>query len=1038
MSLQQYANLNLIPQTVAPTIQAVPNNIPVASIINQGVQRTPNQNVTVQDLIRMAGGNPDTLYQQKAPMSDRWTPFDVGNKYANMALNFLPNVAHELPELGTGVTYMLSHPKEIGQDIYNWATSDKSVGTKAQDVYNAVIGEGLGLTAEDIKKTATGEQSLGQTVDNMLDQLANNPLQFAASVSMTGAGNVLGKAAKAAQATRVAKSIQAVSDVSATTAKKVASKMIANQEKLDKTIKSNKYTKQDIADTVRFMEDTNAGAIPERLKPLANTLEETYKVLDESGIVPEYTRVPYRDMAITQSFVRSNGGYFADWKRELTPLFERMYEGVADISPEITEGISKGEAFAKINKGLKKYKDLTDDTKLSDLSGNAKNLFEKYLTKDEIGLFEQEGTTLGEIKNYLKDTNIDASTRAKAIFNPNKLTETQKLKIQENLEKMAIDAANGDEIMQKFLLANKQFEEGNLFPVSHGLAPVVKAAGELAADDRKFAGRYSERAYGTASYDDIAEQVLNPREFYNNAIKGYIKDEIAKNILKGEISEGVPLVDSATTKIKYLNRAALEDGSLETALKTASDSIDTFGDNSIPIDRLHFKSLNDQLGSANKAWFGGGLEDTSNLWKQTALVSGGYLGGNLMSGAFNAAINSNINIISDIVNAIGTRGKLIKELGVYRDPKFQRTKFNTEWANRVNKLNRKFGGQWINAADAWLQNLWAETAAHANFRSAGIAPKNRLAYAQNLSGKKLADAINDIRMVSFAQLDKTIIPREMQGFMGTVSPFWRWLDTATQSNLYMLAKHPALQQMVMVNMLGRIGFDKEMQNRLNLRVESDRPLVSYRFDPKTGETKELTADFLPQMTTLKALVEPKSIVRNGMPVVNLLINTAQGRDAYGRPMKRSAKDMFDQIAVNGNRRYRINPETGRPEPFDMQGDEVLATLAKTVLTLPNLANKTLMPLAAGAASAVTGNDIKFYQPYGQSVFGSFTTGQPEQSLGTFIKSGNPLKPRSIGEVVKSLSNVYEMNYYPDEPSPSIINKLNRNRMYQYNRNLRGY
>lgn len=592
-----------------------------------------------------------------------------------------------------------------------------------------------------------------------------------------------------------------------------------------------------------------------------------------------------------------------------------------------------------------------------------------------------------------------------------------------HLEKLA---AEGDSLAGEVANSAKLFKKGDIFPITHGLAEVDKAAGidELG---RIMAGRFSTRAFGNATYENIAKQIANPNDYINQLTKNYL-DESVRDILKNGYSGDINIKPVNPKDAMYIPRDILEDVNkpMKQVLDSASNS--PLRPDDIAIDKNFLKAFKDQyqLQQTNNPFGRTPLGDAYNLRKSTALASGGYLVGNLQTGVANAIMNSNVGLIDDIINATLTKGKLAKNLGVYRRDTFRNT--NVTPAGKVlQDINLNTGGALLQKADSAIQNTMAEIAAHAELRRKGIAPKNRVSTIENMEATKLGDLINDVKLVSLINPTKSLAPSWMAGVGGVFNPFWRWVDTAAQSSLHMLNRHPVLANAVLFDVLAKAGYNKEMQSRLGIGVELDKPFVSYKVNPKTGEAREMSMEFLPQMNTLKfssELIDTikgkgdlDSVVSASIPLIGTTLFAMKGLNKYGKPMYRDHKSMYDSISVIDGKRYKLNPKTGLPEPEGGHLDEVISALANETLGSISLFNRTLAPSAAWASSKLTGQDYDYYLPYGQALFGSFARkGEAPTERVPFLVAGDPTRPRGDQEISNMIRGIYEAPYYP---SPKI-------------------
>ena len=319
-----------------------------------------------------------------------------------------------------------------------------------------------------------------------------------------------------------------------------------------------------------------------------------------------------------------------------------------------------------------------------------------------------------------------------------------------------------------------------------------------------------------------------------------------------------------------------------------------------------------------------------------------------------------------------------------------------------------------------MQNTFAEINANAALRKMGIEPTQRVSALASMQKQTLANLIDDVRLNSMMNNKYRVIPRgEFRDILGIANPFIDWIDTSTQVSDKMLKDHPVLMGAVASKLFGEIGYDKELQKRLGLNVYTDKPLVTYKGDDKTGDRKEISINFLPQLTPLEFVNNPSKLLTgtSGAPVLGALYEASKGKNAYGNPMRRThANDTIQTI--QGDNRYRVNPDTQMVERIvGTQGDEMLSTAIKNLFAPVSLFNKTVAPIGVGLYNTVSGNDVKYYMPYGQSIFGNINTGQPEMGgrilSPTTFSTGDPRNARTVNDILKGLGTYYERDYYPE-------------------------
>lgn len=578
------------------------------------------------------------------------------------------------------------------------------------------------------------------------------------------------------------------------------------------------------------------------------------------------------------------------------------------------------------------------------------------------------------------------------------------LKEENGLNKVTELAASGNDYAKKVLEAKKMYEAGDIFPVTHGIAEVDKTAGI----DRSLATynkRFSTREFGNANYIDIAKQLMRPSEYLETLGVNFANTELAKQILEGAQLGGLrSLAPDDIGKAVYVNREALEQAmrnekDIHEVLKSASK--EKLLNDDIPLDETAAKILENKTERRGQA-FGGVAGDLVKLAKQSMLGAGSYLGGNATTATTTALLNSGPMIISDIIAAAKSKGQLLKDLGLYRTDS-RASKMSNKVTQAISNINDVGGGKALRWADRHIQNWWGEVGAHAALRKAGV---NSVSDATKM---QLAEIIRDTRRAGLLNDPVSSLPAWAQTGLGITNPFFSWIETATKSTAHQFKNSPFLTNIMLGDVLGQIGYDQEMQNRLNLGVKSDKPYVSYKFDNKTGEIKETTAEFIPITSSLKFAeglafgpdAQPASI-----PFISDIINATQGKDRYGRPLKRAIKDN-DITQTVGTTRWRMNPETGEMQKITSQADEILATTIKDLLVPTSLWNRTIAPAIGGMMR------MHYNQPYAQSILGDFSD---TDQFNNILIGGNPDKPRTGMDVIRSISGRSQYPYYEERDS----------------------
>lgn len=558
-------------------------------------------------------------------------------------------------------------------------------------------------------------------------------------------------------------------------------------------------------------------------------------------------------------------------------------------------------------------------------------------------------------------------------------------------------AKEGNALAKEVVGAKALYDKGRIFPLTHGLANVEKTGESIVRNAADIAGQFTRRAYGTSSYEDIAKQYIKPEEFLENTIDKHIDGAISQDLLRGTLG-GQNILPDNPSRAVYLNRELLNQGNLKAAIQEIRKNR-VYADD-IAIDKDILNALKNQrepggaLSGYAKAFY--------NTGKSTLLAGGTYLGANAITGAVNALMNSNAFILSDILGAIGTKGKLAKDLGVFRRRLHQID--NVPVLKQIQKLNRSTGGALFGDVDRNIQNFLAEVGAHAELRKAGkFTNEAKEAAIRDMDRAKLGELINDVRRVALINSPNVPLPKAVQDIAFAVNPFWRWTVTAAQANLRMLEKNPLLANVALVDVAANIGFDREMQNRLKLGVTLDKPYTTYKIDDKTGQTKEITAEWVPLTTTIRMFDPQNSNFSPSVPVLTAITNALGGKDKYGRPLKLPDQDGVITRTVGAKTMQFVPGEGFRPVENNA-GENVLNAAVKELIGGVNLWNRTVAPIASNFVS----KDGAYYQPYSGSLFGTFN----QTFEGNRMVGGDPNRPRTMQDVLNSFGGQYSSNYIP--------------------------
>ena len=963
-----------------------------------------------------------------------WTPFNFeGHPVLTDISNLPANVVHDLREIGTGFVNIAKHPIDntvgaylnyiTNTGVYNPDGTVKTIPQRGGEAYDFLLGDITGLKSKSIseigKAVLTGDfdkaaSEAKKAGGEIYRQFMDNPLIFATVV----APGAVGKVAKAG-GSQVLKAAERAGIPIGEAAKTVAYTVDAAKTKVASTINktmegAEQLRKASVQDLAKVNKNIRLGNKEVPLNENELKIKEAYykfqkeynKLLDDNALVSD------REMAAVQYVADKEGITYQAAKRKVQPQLDALSDGIEEASLRFENRLNNLEHDINLFK-----KDLSKDTKrnilndkdkrkLTELPEEQVNILKKNLSDAEINNLLQADATVAETIQYVRDITRDTlgSTKFKKAAQTN-------VKYKENMGRLAALAAEtGDQTLMHFYEGMKLADKGEIFPVTFAGAD-IPAGSTIDQAGRRMAGKSSSREYGTATPEAVAKVYKEGiNNYIDDVVRGKVTNELERNILNGTIDGENALVRQGAKDIRYINPETLMEKGLSDALKGATKEPIT---NGIPIEKAYVDAINATLTRPERV-LKGIFGDVFKAGKQSMLASLNYLGGNALAGAYGTlmAADSMTGLVSDAVKAIGAKGRLAKELGLYRRATQSTTQgFETGLGKFAGKVNRYSGAKVGELLDKSLQNYFAEINANRALRQAGV---KSVAELNALPAQKVGQIIEDVRLSSMMPNTYSFIPPQLQGAVGPFIPFVKWYDTAMQVTADMYKRNPYFTGLIAGDFFGNIGMDKELQERLGLKVYSDKHLVSYVPNDKTGGAKEVTVNFLPQMTPLQLLQPPKEIIRSGIPVVSPLVQALQGRTVYGSPMQRTQEFGKAMTQIQNGRRYKPDLETGVYKPVDGGlPDEIISTALRNTWGAPNLVNRTIGPLTAGLASKISGQDIRFYQPYPQSVFGSYRVGQPDVAS-SMISTGNPNAQRTLGDVLKGLGTYYEHDYYPQE------------------------
>ena len=588
------------------------------------------------------------------------------------------------------------------------------------------------------------------------------------------------------------------------------------------------------------------------------------------------------------------------------------------------------------------------------------------------------------------------------------------------------------------------YKKGEIFPLTQADAKGASKILDALANNSetvKYAGKATTRIAGNAPYEEVAKALKNNSEWLDKKA-----GEIVKSIAKESIKANGEDLEKGLIKgeLRYANPEEFETlkDLEELSLSKTKDAV-----NSLPVDENLVKALSKYdtfFKDSNPYAKGSLLAEGYTIGKGVKLGSGKYLAGNAITGTANMLLNSGAELPVDIAQALISKGELGRNLGTFTEMRWPSAKTYTPFGKIVTATNKPIASV-LNAFDTPMQNFFGEVAAHNNLRSKGVPFKERTNKILELTQKDeqtLANIINDVRRVALIQSgDSWIAPRYRGLTALTTGDFWRWHEEALRSAGHMMKKRPYLSGLVINRLMGNVGFDREMQHRFGIKADMDKPNIHLKMDYRDGQFKEVSSEVVPIMNSVKfSSGVVQAFKGKGEPLVEALgqaspwtttiLNAGMGIDRYGNPIKREGAT----IDYKTKKRYINGQEVGGLKP-----DEVITAIANTFSVYPSLYNKTLAPTAGMFTNR------NFYQPYGNSIFGSFTPDNPlvggESNL---FFSGNPTRPTTPLNSLDSFAGLYESRYYdenrPDHPAMlrSLIKSDMKNRnklMQEYQRYL---
>ena len=290
----------------------------------------------------------------------------------------------------------------------------------------------------------------------------------------------------------------------------------------------------------------------------------------------------------------------------------------------------------------------------------------------------------------------------------------------------------------------------------------------------------------------------------------------------------------------------------------------------------------------------------------------------------------------------------------------------------------------------------------------------------------------------------SLLPQSTRPIVAMLDPFWRWKDTATRSTVRGIKRQPILNNLVLHKGLGMMAFNQEMQHRMRVQADTNKPLVHIMYNPKNGMFRDQSAVWSPQAQsvqllggTLQAVRErnTKAFIENALPNTNPvgfgILNSLTGKDVYGNPLYREETLGGNPVLIDYNKkqRHEITPE-GEAKPLGIQADEVISQLVKNTVAPVGLVDDTGSAILQAGASSL-GYDINKYNPNGNAIMGSLNANAPWV---------NPNSPRTPDLAISRLLGMYTTPEYDtlkdyEKLTPRQRVQLMKQRTRQMNKRL---
>ena len=602
--------------------------------------------------------------------------------------------------------------------------------------------------------------------------------------------------------------------------------------------------------------------------------------------------------------------------------------------------------------------------------------------------------------------------------------------------------AETDDIYKSIKDANKLYDDGEISLLTHADADadIIGQTGDIARRYSSIKGGI-ERVHGGSSYDSLAKIYENPDNLVDNLSK-----TIGGKLVVDEMADAFAKVNPDKIKsndLAYVSKDAMSNATdTKDLLKETTQT--KINPDDIPVSKKilnQYVKDSEFLSSGGSPYKQGSFLDKAYRFERAMLLaSGNYLSGNISSTAFNTILNSNLRTINDIADSTKTAGRLGRMTGVRRNAKVADSLFDNKILDTVDKYTNRPLRSLFNKIDVMQQNAAVEMAINNYLGKKGIPVGMREAYLKSAPADELYDIISSAQDAASMNTRFSLIPEWARPFAAAFNPFYRWTDTAVRSTAGVWKRNPLTTNLVVNHLLTKLPYDLEMQHRLRINADMDKPYAHIVYNPKTGMYRDESNINSPQATAvvfgsklMDALVTgDTSKIDNKLsaqqelaPVGMGLMNTLRGTDNYGNVLYRT--DYKGQPVIidrKSNRRY-VMDNAGNLKPINgLLPDEILPQVAKQTIAPLKFFNQNIMP-ATQVTADLLGYPMFMFNPSSTGMTSSFNPNNPNI---------NPSRGINPSESLNRLMGTYTTKeydpsspYYDEQMTPNQIRQLMRTR-----------